>query len=121
MDTEPTARSTLEGLDGAYWQYPDSAECNKKEYRGLVGSLLYFSTGTRPDIVRAMSIVCSKSSAPTYGDWRMALRILQSLKSSCDLGVRFRVPTNATAADIVLTACWVILYNFPSRVLIGWI
>jgi hypothetical protein len=104
MDTEPTARSTLEGLDGAYWQYADSAECNKKEYQGLVGALLYCSTGTRPDIVRAMSIACSKSSAPTYGDWRMALRILQWLKSSCDLGVRFCVPAKATAADIVLTA-----------------
>jgi hypothetical protein len=54
--------------------------------------------------VRAMSIACSKYSAPTYGDWCMALRILQWLKSSCDLGVRFCVPANATAADIVLTA-----------------
>jgi hypothetical protein len=104
MDTEPTKRSTLEGLDGAYWQFADACECNKKEYQGLVGALLYCSTGTRPDVVRAMSIACSKSSVPTYGDWRMALRILQYLKTTCDRGVRFRVPANATAADIVLTA-----------------
>jgi hypothetical protein len=104
MDTDRTVRSSLEGLDSAYWQYNDDAPCNKKEYQGLVGALLYCSTGTRPDIVRAMSIVCSKSSVPTYGDWRLALRILQWLKSSCDLGVRFNVPTNATVDDIVLTA-----------------
>jgi hypothetical protein len=81
MDTDRTVRSSLEGLYCAYWQYDDDAPCNKKKYHGLVGALLYCSTGTRPDIVRAMSIVCSKSSVPTYGDWRKALRILQWLSA----------------------------------------
>jgi hypothetical protein len=71
MDTDRTVRSSLEWLDSAFLQYNDDAPCNKKEYQGLVGAFLYCSTGTRPDIVRSMS----KSSVPTYGDWRKALRI----------------------------------------------
>jgi hypothetical protein len=105
MGTDPIPDySHLTGIPCAHLDVADSQPYNTQEFQAIVGSLLYCSTSTRPDIARAMSIVCSKASAPTYGDWRAALRILQFLRSTCDVGIQFTTPTNRDASGIVLTA-----------------
>ena len=92
------------GIPCAHVDIPDDQPYNTQEFQGIVGSLLYCSTSTRPDIARAMSIVCSKASAPTYGDWRAALRILQYLRSTCEQGLCFTTPSLRDATGVVLTA-----------------
>ena len=59
-------------------------------YRSAVGSLLYVSTGTRPDIAFAVSMVAKFSSKPTKQHWQGVKRILRYLKGTADLGLLYR-------------------------------
>lgn len=49
-------------------------------YRSVIGSLLYLSVNTRPDIAAATSILSRKISQPTERDWNEAKRLLRYLK-----------------------------------------
>jgi hypothetical protein len=82
----------------------DNLPYNVKRYQELVGSLLYASAGTRPDIARAVSIVCSHARGPTYGQYRDALRVLQYLKTYPTLGLTFTASGQRSPAAIVLSA-----------------
>jgi hypothetical protein len=44
------------------------------------------------------------ASAPTYGNWRAALRILQYLRTTCELGLKFAVPRGSLPSSIILSA-----------------
>ncbi len=46
-------------------------------YQSAVGSLLYLSTGTRPDVAFAISNVAKFSSNPTRKQWTALKRILR--------------------------------------------
>ena len=59
-------------------------------YRSAVGSLLYVSTGTRPYIAFAVSMVAKFSSKPTKQHWQGVKRILRYLKGTADLGLLYR-------------------------------
>lgn len=63
------------------------------QFKELVGSLLYLSTCTRPDISHAVSIA-SRTSKPTQAHWIALKRILRYLKGSRDLGIRFKWEKN---------------------------
>ena len=54
-------------------------------YHSAVGSLLYLSTGTRPDITFAVSNVATFCSDPTRRHWTAVKRILRYLKGTSDL------------------------------------
>lgn len=54
----------------------EESPCNAP-YRELVGSLLYLSTCTRPDISTSVSIVSRHVQNPTHKHWIMAKRILK--------------------------------------------
>ena len=56
-------------------------------YQSAVGSLLYLSTGTRPDIAFAVSSVAKFSSKPTKQHWIGVKRILRYLKGTSGLGL----------------------------------
>ncbi len=56
-------------------------------YQSAVGSLLYLSTGTRPDVAFAVSYVAKFSSDPTKKHWTAVKRILRYLKSTSMLGL----------------------------------
>ena len=58
-------------------------------YQSVVGSLLYLSTGTRPDITFAMSNVAKFCSDPTKQHWTAVKRILRYLKGTTDLGLLY--------------------------------
>lgn len=57
-------------------------------YRSAIGSLLYLSTNTRPDIAVATSILARKVSSPTDCDWLEVKRVFRYLKSTKDLKLK---------------------------------
>ncbi|ORU94050.1 MAG: hypothetical protein A6F71_09130 [Cycloclasticus sp. symbiont of Poecilosclerida sp. M] len=58
-------------------------------YQSCIGSLLYLSTGTRPDITFAVSNVAKFCSDPTKRHWIGVKRILRYLKGTSDLGLLY--------------------------------
>jgi len=81
---------------GAVFTASDSPQSHEEEkamlgtpYRELVGSLMYISTGTRPDISFAVSNLSRFLSNPGQRHWNQALRVLQYLRCSEDLVIRY--------------------------------
>ena len=72
------------------------AEFDKNEaqgdwpFRDLVGSLMWLSTQTRPDISNAARAVARYSFAPTLVHWRAALGILGYVRRTRSFGSTFR-------------------------------
>ena len=58
-------------------------------YQSCIGSLLYLSTETRPDITFAVSSVAKFCSDPTKCHWIGVKRILRYLKGTSDLGLLY--------------------------------
>ena len=58
-------------------------------YRAVIGSLLWLSLGTRPDITYAVSQVAKFSANPGLEHWKAMKRILRYLHGACDLGLVF--------------------------------
>ena len=70
----------------------DSPLCDKDDtstYRSLVGSLLYASVATRPDISETVSRLCRRMQAPTKSDLQRAVRCLQYLVHNKESGIQF--------------------------------
>ena len=67
----------------------DDVLVDQSLYQSAVGSLLYLSTSTRPDIAFAVSNVAKFSANPTKRHWTGVKRILRYLKSTSDLGLHF--------------------------------
>ena len=64
---------------------PGSAEAlqvAKFPYREIIGTLLWISNGTRPDIVFAVITLAKFTSNPGLGHWRAALRVLGFLNTT---------------------------------------
>ena len=57
------------------------------KYQSMVGSLLYASTATRPDIAQAVGAVAKFCSQPTEAHLTAAKRIFRYLKGTADLGL----------------------------------
>lgn len=64
---------------------------DNNDYRKLIGSLLYISTNTRPDIAASVAILSQQVSAPTQEDWNEAKRILKYLKGTVSLKLNLNV------------------------------
>lgn len=58
---------------------------NNNLYRKAIGSLLYVSNNTRPDIAVAVSILSRKISNPNDNDWTEVKRVLKYLKGTKNL------------------------------------
>ena len=63
----------------------DNVIIDKERYQSAVGSLLYLSTWTRPDITYAVSNVAKFCSKPTKEHWIAVKRILSYLKGTTEL------------------------------------
>ena len=63
---------------------------NQQMYQAVVGSLLYLSNKTRPDIAYAVSSVARYSSKPTRDHWTAVKRILRYLKGTHDYGLLYQ-------------------------------
>ena len=62
---------------------------NVSLYQCLVGSLLYLSTRTRPDIAYAVSTVSKFSHSPSNAHWTAAICILRYLRKTRSLGISY--------------------------------
>ena len=58
-------------------------------YQSAVGSLLYLSVATRPDIAYAVSNVAQFSANPTTQHWTAVKRIMRYLRGTINLGLVF--------------------------------
>ncbi len=66
------------------------ASVTPTQYREIVGSLLFLSNCTRPDIAFAVGIACRSMSDPKSEDWARVKRILRYLVGSAEFGLWFR-------------------------------
>lgn len=62
---------------------------NNTLYASLVGSLIYLSTCTRPDIAFAVSQLSRFTAAPTQAHWNAALRVLVYLRKHTYIGIAY--------------------------------
>ena len=60
-----------------------------RDYRSLVGSLLYAAVATRPDVTECVSRLCRKIQAPTVADWKRAVNCLTYLVGTAALGIQY--------------------------------
>lgn len=70
----------------------DEAEREKMrniDYRGLVGSLMYLMTGSRPDIAFAISRGSMFLHNPGQKHWEFAKQILRYVASTIDYGQEY--------------------------------
>ncbi|XP_055904350.1 uncharacterized protein LOC129940122 [Eupeodes corollae] len=58
-------------------------------YREAVGSLLYASQGTRPDIAHAVGVVSKYLSNPGHAHWKAVKRIMRYLKGTIDAKIEY--------------------------------
>ena len=72
----------------------EKAEMEKVPYREAVGSLLWLSNGTRPDISYAVSQVAKYMSNPGMEHWKAVKRILRYLKGTMDRKIVYNGKSN---------------------------
>ncbi|OWZ03591.1 Integrase, catalytic core protein [Phytophthora megakarya] len=65
----------------------DRAQMHDKVYRGLIGSLMYLMTGSRPDIAFSMMIVRKYLNNPGLTHWSAVKRILRYVKGTLNYGL----------------------------------
>ena len=64
--------------------------CDQEQYQSAVGSLLYLSVKTRPDITFAVSNVSRYCAKPTIQHWKAVKRIMRYLKGTQNLGILYK-------------------------------
>ncbi|KAJ8893364.1 hypothetical protein PR048_005955 [Dryococelus australis] len=74
-------------------------ESGKFPYREAVGSLLYLSNRTRPDITCAVNMASGKTTNQTIEDVQSVKRIFRSLQDTQNLGLRYTLQDNTTVID----------------------
>jgi len=74
--------------------FPESPLCSEDTpYQCLVGSLLYASVCTRPDIAEAVGRLTRFMAAPTEAHWTAGKRVLRYLSGTREQGITFgRIP-----------------------------
>ena len=64
--------------------------CNQQTYQSVVGSLLYLSTKTRPDITYAVSSIACYCAKPTNDHYTAVKRIVRYLNGTRNFGLLYR-------------------------------
>lgn len=70
-------------------QVEGEGEADKKMYQAAVGSLLFLSTKTRPDLAYAVGNVARFCSNPTKAHWSAVKRIMRYIKGTQQLGLLY--------------------------------
>lgn len=75
-------------MEVGYGKGESSLLINNNKYQQLIGSLLYLSINTRPDISASVSILAQKVSGPNEEDWNQLKRVVKYLKSTVNLRLK---------------------------------
>jgi hypothetical protein len=67
-----------------------------KVYQGIVGSINWLATCTRPDVSPVLSFLASYSTSPSHGHYQAALYALKYLYSTADYGISFHSDASNT-------------------------
>lgn len=59
-------------------------------YREIIGSLMYLTLGTRPDLTYAVNVASRAQDSPTEAHFKLVKRILRYLKGTIEDGIQFR-------------------------------
>ena len=88
VDTPMVAGLQLQHPDKAILVPPEVSDwANRTPYRSLIGSLLYLSIATRPDIAYAVGRLSSFLDCYQPEHWSAAIRVLRYLKGTRTLGL----------------------------------
>ena len=71
--------------------YDEQSIRERRDYRGLVGSLNYFALNIRPDIAHASHVLSSYLEHPSKEQWMAAKRLLRYLKGTKQHELVFRM------------------------------
>ncbi|KAG8186820.1 hypothetical protein JTE90_020498 [Oedothorax gibbosus] len=85
----------------------ERSEMEDIPYQSLIGSLMYLSVATRPDITHSVNFLSIFNNNPGKLHWQTAKRILRYLKLTRDQGIEFKKtgePLTAFA-DANLASC----------------
>lgn len=75
------------GYEGIQTSFTDILPSNE-QYQKLIGSVLYLSRISRPDIAIGVNLLFQKTSKPTQYDWNELKRIVRYLKGTIDMQLR---------------------------------
>lgn len=75
-------------------------------YRSAIGSLLYLSTNTRPDISIATSILARRVSDPKIADWNKVKRVFRYLKATKSMKLELGNDENNGSLKCFVDADW---------------
>ena len=67
----------------------DPACIDQQQYQSVIGSLMYLSVSTRPDISFAVGNLARYSSHPTSTHWKALKRVLRYLKGTVNYGIKY--------------------------------
>ena len=81
--------SVLSGIGAELRNNQETSEGNSTEYRGMIGSLMYASVGTRPDIAFAVHQAARHMENPSREDLNACKRIFRYVSTTADLGISF--------------------------------
>lgn len=73
----------------------DPLDTTEHPYSTLIGSLMYLTSCTRPDIAQAVGALARYMSKPTIAHWTAAKHVLRYLTGTTDYGIVF-TPSNST-------------------------
>eukprot|EP00794_Sanderia_malayensis_P007838 gene7838-biopygen6374 len=88
FDCKPVATPLEAGKK--FEKLPDGEESvNKQDYQAAIGSLIYASVATRPDLASAIGILSQFSSNPGKEHWTGVKRVLRYIKGTLEYGLEF--------------------------------
>ena len=74
---------------------PDNEQpVNVSEYQAVLGSLIYASVATRPDLSAAVGVLSQHMSRPSNEHWSAIKRVLRYVKGTMDFGLSFKHTDN---------------------------
>ena len=90
VESTPCVSTPMATTDAARKAKPSQTPApTNTAYRELIGSLLYLSTGTRPDIAFSVNVLSRRQSEPTGDDWDAAIRVLCYVKGTREKGLLY--------------------------------
>jgi len=100
------AKTSKIPLDPGYEKLKCDDACDDKEYRKLIGMLLYVSVNSRPDITASVSILSQRLSCPTKLDLNEVKRVIRYLKGTAELKLKVSNVKNELVLEAYSDANW---------------